>query len=380
MKYRKFGSLNWNVSVLGFGVMRLPVVDNDPARIDESEAIKMIRHAIDQGVNYLDTAYTYHDEQSEILVGKALGSGYRSKVKIATKLPSWLVDKPDDFDRFLDKQLVKLQTDHIDFYLLHALNSTYWPKLRDWDVLKWAEGAIADGRIRHLGFSFHDEFDLFKDIVDAYDGWSFCQIQYNFMDVEYQAGLKGLQYAADKGLAVVVMEPLRGGQLTTKVPPSVAELWQRARVHRTPADWALQWIWNHPQVSVLLSGMSTMQHVIENIASADRVDVVELTEEELILVDNVREEYRRLIPVPCTDCKYCLPCPNSVEIAEIFKHYNDANIYDNPRSPRFHYSELSDDQRADNCVECFECEEKCPQGIPVVDYLKKAHALLGEEH
>ncbi|CAB1082344.1 Aldo/keto reductase, 4Fe-4S-containing, TM1183 family [Olavius algarvensis Delta 1 endosymbiont] len=379
MKYRKFGNLDWDASVLGFGVMRMPVVDNDPARIDESEAIKMIRYAIDQGVNYIDTAYTYHGEQSEVLVGKALGNGYRSKVKIATKLPSWLVDKPDDFDRFLDKQLEKLQTDHIDFYLLHALNSNYWPKLRDWDVLKWAEDAIADGRIHHLGFSFHDEFDVFKDIVDAYDGWIFCQIQYNFMDVEYQAGLKGLQYAADKGLAVVVMEPLRGGQLTTRVPPSVADLWQSATVHRTPADWALQWIWNHPQVTVLLSGMSTMQHVIENTASADRVDVVALTEEELVLVGKVREEYRRLVPVPCTNCNYCLPCPNSVEIAEIFEHYNDANIYDNPRGPRFHYGDLSDDQRADSCVECFECEEKCPQGIPVVEYLKKAHALLGED-
>ena len=379
MKYRKFGALDWDASVLGFGAMRLPVVDNDPARVDEPEAIKMIHHAIDHGVNYIDTAYTYHENQSEIVVGKALGNGYREKVKLATKLPSWLVESAADFDRFLDEQLQKLQTDRIDFYLLHALNSTYWPKLKNLGVLNWAEGAIADGRIQHLGFSFHDEFDVFKEIVDAYDRWTFCQIQYNFMDVDYQAGIKGLEYAANKGLAVVIMEPLRGGQLTNKVPPSVAELWQRAALQRSPAEWALQWIWNHPQVSVVLSGMSTLQHVIENLACADRSGSFLLSEDELNLVEKVREEYRRLVPIPCTNCKYCLPCPNGVEIAEIFEHYNNAKIYDNLRAPRFHYRNLSSDSQADHCVECFECEEKCPQGVPIVEYLKKAHALLGEK-
>ncbi len=364
---------------MGFGAMRLPVIGNDPAQINEPEAIKMIRHAIDGGVNYIDTAYPYHEQQSEPLVGKALQNGYREKVKLATKLPPWMVESAADFDRFLDEQLEKLQTDQIDFYLLHALNSTYWPKLKDWGVLSWAEGALADGRIQHLGFSFHDEFDVFKEIVDGYDSWTFCQIQYNFMDVEYQAGLEGLRYAADKGLAVVIMEPLRGGQLTTKVPPSVAELWQSAAVHRTPAGWALQWIWNHPEVSVVLSGMSTMQQVDENLASADRSNVGQLSGRELQLVDQVREEYRRLVPVPCTNCKYCLPCPNGVEIAQIFEQYNNAKIYDNLRGPRFHYRNLSDDQHAGNCIECFECEEKCPQGIPIVEYLKKAHALLGEK-
>ena len=380
MKYRKFGRLDWDVSVLGFGAMRLPVIGNDPARIDEPEAMNMMHHAIDNGVNYIDTAFTYHGEQSERFVGKVLQNGYREKVKLATKMPSWLVESPDDFDRFLDLQLEKLQTDRIDFYLLHALNSTYWPRLRNWEVLNWAEGAIADGRIQHLGFSFHDEFDVFKDIVDAYDRWTFCQIQYNFMDIEYQAGIKGLQYASAKGLAVIIMEPLRGGQLTNTVPPSVTELWQSAAVRRTPVDWALQWIWNHPEVSVLLSGMSTMQHVTENLACADRSGTALLAEEELNLVDKIREEYRRLVPVPCTHCKYCLPCPNSVEIASIFEYYNDAMIYNNLRGPRFQYNDLANEQLADNCVECFECEEKCPQGISIVEFLKQAHALLGEKN
>jgi len=379
MKYRKFGRLEWEASVLGFGAMRLPIIENHSSRIDEPEAIKMIHHAIDAGVNYIDTAYTYHEQQGELLVGKALQKGYRQKVKLATKLPPWLVETPQDFDRLLGEQLKRLQTDHIDLYLLHALNSTRWQKLKDWDVLNWAEGAIADGRIEHLGFSFHDEFEVFKDILDSYDRWIFCQIQYNFMDVEYQAGLKGLQYAAGKGLAVVIMEPLRGGQLTNKVPPSVTELWQRARVHRSPADWALQWVWNQPEVSVVLSGMSSMQHVLENLDSADHSGAGMLSEEELNLVNETREEYRRRIPVPCTNCKYCLPCPNGVEISEIFEHYNDANIYDDPKASRFHYRNLSVDNQAENCVECFECEENCPQGIAVVEYLKKAHALLGEK-
>jgi hypothetical protein len=359
--------------------MRLPIIGKDASHVDEPKAIEMIRYAIDHGVNYIDTAYTYHEKHGEIVVGKALLNGYREKVKLATKLPSWLVENPDDFDRFLDEQLEKLQTDHIDFYLLHALNTTYWPRLRDWEVLNWAEGAIADGRIRYLGFSFHDEFEVFKDIVDAYDRWTFCQIQYNFMDIEYQAGTEGLQYAANKGLAVVIMEPLRGGQLAAKIPKSVAELWESAIVRRTPADWALQWIWNCSEVSVLLSGMSTMQHVIENLDNADRSRADILSEEELILIDKIREEYRRLAPVPCTNCKYCMPCPNGVEIAAILEYYNDAIIYDNPKASRFLYRNLSKDKQANNCVECFECEEKCPQGIPISEYLKEAHAWLDKK-
>jgi predicted aldo/keto reductase-like oxidoreductase len=379
MQYRKFGSLDYKVSVLGFGTMRLPIIGKDFSQVNEPEAVKMIRYAIDHGVNYIDTAYVYHEEQSENVVGKALQNGYRQKVKLATKLPSWLVETPDDFDRFLDEQLEKLQTDHIDFYLLHALNANHWPKYRDWKVLEWAEGAMSDGRMQYLGFSFHDDFDVFKDIVDAYDNWTFCQIQYNFMDIEYQAGTQGLQYAASKGLAVVIMEPLRGGQLTTKIPNTVAELWKTAPVNRTPADWALQWIWHQPEVSVVLSGMSNLQQVVENLESAERSAEGLLSKEELRLIDNVREEYRRLVPVPCTNCKYCMPCPNSVEIAAIFEYYNDAVIYDNPATPRFLYRNLATEKQADNCVECFECEEKCPQAISIPEQLKTAHAWLSKK-
>jgi hypothetical protein len=198
------------------------------------------------------------------------------------------------------------------------------------------------------------------------------------MDIEYQAGTEGLRYAADKGLAVVIMEPLRGGQLTAKVPPSIAELWDSAVAHRTPADWGLQWVWNHTETTIILSGMSTMQQVLENLASADHSGAGVLSETDLILIDKVREEFRRLAPIPCTQCKYCLPCPNGIEIADILRHYNDAMIYENPRAPRFLYRNLSKDKQADNCVECFECEEKCPQGIPITEHLKTAHDYLNK--
>ena len=223
MQYRKFGKLDWEVSALGFGVMRLPLTDGDPANIDEPEAIRMIRYAIDHGVNYLDTAYGYHSGQSERIVGRVLRDGYRERVKLATKLPAGLVESASDFNRFLSEQLERLQT-KIDFYLLHGLNGKSWPKVRDLGILDWAEGKMAQGKFEHLGFSFHDELDVFKEIVDAYDNWTLSQIYYNYMYVDYQAGRRGLEYAANKGLAVVVMGPLRGGQLAKKPPKQV---WRR---------------------------------------------------------------------------------------------------------------------------------------------------------
>ena len=322
----------------------------------------------------MDTAWPYHREQSEPFVGRVLQDGYRQKVKLATKLPCWLVKSADDFDRYLDAQLARLQTDVIDFYLLHSLDADGWGKVRDLGVLPWAERALADGRIGYLGFSFHDAFEVFKGIVDAYDGWTFCQIQYNYMDVEYQAGTRGLKYAADKGLAVVVMEPLRGGRLV-RPPDAVAALWASAPRPRTPADWALQWLWNQPEVSLVLSGMSTMQQVEENLASADRSGPGTLTADELALIDRVREAYRALSPVPCTDCKYCLPCPNGVDIPEILRIYNEAQMFDVPTARMF-YSWMDKEHRADQCIECGECEAKCPQHIAIPDWLKKAHELL----
>ena len=380
MQYRTFGRLDWKPSALGFGAMRLPTIDDDPAQIDEPEATRMVRYAIDHGVNYVDTAYPYHRETSEVFLGRALQDGYRERVKLATKMPCWKVEKPEDFDRFLDEQLAKLQTDHIDFYLLHSLNADTWAQVRDKGVLRWAEGALTDGRIGYLGFSFHDKYEVFQEIVDATDVWTFCQIQYNYMDVDYQAGTEGLQYAAGKGLAVVVMEPIRGGRLSKSVPPSIQALWDSAQVRRTPAEWALQWVWNHPEVSVVLSGMSTMGHVVENVESASRSGPGILTEQELALVSRVREAYEALCPIPCTDCQYCLPCPSGVNIPRVFDIYNDLMMYgDENRAHAFYNSFVKEEERADLCIECGECLDKCPQMIEIPEWLAKAHGILCQE-
>ena len=217
MQYRKFGSLDWGGSALGFGCMRLPVLNNDSGEIDEREATRMVRHAIDSGLNYIDTAYPYHRENSERFVGRVLQDGYREKVRLATKLPIWKVNEAEDFDHILDEQLSKLQTDHIDFYLLHGLGNERWSKVRDMGIREWLLKARESGRIRHIGFSFHDELPVFKEIVDSFEEWDFCQIQYNYIDIENQAGTEGLKYAAGRGMAVVVMEPLLGGRIVN--PP-----------------------------------------------------------------------------------------------------------------------------------------------------------------
>lgn len=378
MQYRTFGRLDWKPSALGFGAMRLPTIDDDPAKIDEAEATRMVHHAIDHGVNYVDTAYPYHQEASEPFLGRALQDGYRERIRLATKMPCWKIETAKDFDRYLNEQLDRLRTDHIDFYLLHGLSMKRWPKVRDLGVFRWAENTIADGRIHHLGFSFHDKLEVFKEIVDASDLWLFCQIQYNFMDVDYQAGTEGLRYAADKGLAVVVMEPLRGGRLTKRIPPAVEELWTSARRERTPGDLALQWVWNHPEVSLVLSGMSTMEQVEQNIASASESGPGTLTEEELDLIDRVRGKYSGLSAIPCSDCGYCVPCPSGVNIPGVFDIYNDAMMY-GVEGARGNYSWFDEQERANLCTECEECLEKCPQQIDIPDWLAKAHELLAQD-
>jgi predicted aldo/keto reductase-like oxidoreductase len=384
MQYRQFGQLDFQVSALGFGAMRLPTVDDE---VDEAEATKMLHYAIDHGVNYVDTAYPYHDGGSETFLGRALKGGYREKVKLATKLPSWEVESADDFDKYLDIQLERLQVDTVDLYLLHTLGKRHWPRLRDLGVLEWAEKAIADGRFRHLGFSFHDDYDTFKQIIDDYDSWAMCQIQYNYMDVENQAGTKGLQYAASKGLAVVIMEPILGGKLVNP-PEPIQAIWDGAAKKRAPADWALQWVWNQPEVSLVLSGMSAMQHVEENVASADVSSVGTLTADELALYDQVRAKYQELIAIPCTSCGYCMPCPQGVDIPGNFGSYNEGIMFNKPEASRGHYGWLKfayeeqgifdRDLRAAQCIQCGECEEKCPQSIPISEWMPVIHQALGK--
>ena len=381
MKYRKFGKLDWEASALGFGAMRLPIVGNDFGNINESEAIRMMHYAFDHGVNYVDSAYVYHKGNSEVVIGKALKDGYREKVKLATKLPIWMVNSPADFDRFLNEQLKRLQIDKIDFYLLHDLNKIRWPKLRDLGVLKWAEGAITDGRIGYFGFSFHDTYDVFQEIIDAYDNWTLCQIQYNYMDEELQAGKRGLEYAHKKGLAVVAMEPIRGGRLA-RTPETVARLWADAPVKRSPQEWALRWVWNHPEVTLALSGMSTMQQVIENVAYAEHSQPHNLTADEMALIGRVRDTYLSLNQISCTGCRYCSPCPSGVEILRVFEMYNEALIYNSVAEQRKIYRDPEKFRKeglADNCNKCEQCVEKCPQKLAIPELLEKAHAFLIEK-
>jgi hypothetical protein len=376
MEYRKFGETDVMVSALGFGCMRLPTL-GEYAEIDEDQATDMVRYAIDHGVNYVDTAYGYHGGNSERFVGRALKDGYREKVNLATKLPSWLVKEPADFDRLLNEQLEKLDVEHIDFYLLHSLNKKFWDTIYGFDVLEWAEGALADGRIGHLGFSFHDDYAVFKEIVDAYDNWTFCQIQYNLIDLYNQAGRAGLRYAASKGLAVVIMEPLLGGRLVDP-PEAIQTLWDSTEADRSPVDWALQWLWDQPEVSVVLSGMSEMGHVEENLASASRSGVGHLTPEERELAQQVRETYQTLCPVPCTACKYCMPCPNGVDIPKSFRIYNNGVMYNQLDKAREGYAKMAEEERASACIQCRQCEELCPQHIVISERMVEVEAVLGQ--
>jgi uncharacterized protein len=297
MEYRRFGPLEWDVSILGFGCARLPTRDGKMFSPDiaEEEATRMVRYAIDQGVNYLDTAYVYHDGNSERFLGRALQDGYRERVRLATKSPIWMIEQPADFDRYLDEQLARLQTGYVDFYLMHGLNTKTWQQVRDLGLLRRAEQAVADGKVRHLGFSFHDRCEVFQSIVDGYDNWTFCQFIFNYLDVEFEAGLAGLHYAADRGLAVVVMEPIKAGKLA-EPQPAVEALWAAAEHQRSQASWALQWVWDHPEVCVALSGMSTMDQVVENVACAKTASRRRLTAAEHALIGRVTEAYRSLPP------------------------------------------------------------------------------------
>jgi len=379
MHYRKFGKLDWKVSALGYGIMRMPLLDNKSSEIDEEESINMIRKGIDSGINYIDTAYPYHKGKSEALVAKALKDGYREKVKLATKLPSWLIEQHSDLDKYFNEQLQRLECDSIDFYLLHALNKKYWKKLREVDIFSWLEAKKKNGFIKHVGFSFHDELPLFKNIIDSYDKWDVCQIQYNFMDKDYQAGEEGLNYAASKGLGIIVMEPLKGGQLAFKFPDSVQKVWDKSDHFAGPVERAFSWLWDQEKISVVLSGMSAMEHVIDNVEIAARCSVNRLDDEDRKLYDEAANAYRALSPVPCTTCGYCMPCPFGVDIPRNFDLYNDAVMYGSFEQCREIYKDwFGAESHAEKCTECGDCLPKCPQKIDIPKELNKVQSKLGE--
>ncbi|PWR75824.1 aldo/keto reductase [Methanospirillum stamsii] len=385
MLYRKFPRCNHDISILGFGCMRLPLAGDrqDPGNVDEQTSIDMIRTAIDNGVNYLDTAYPYHNGESERVVGRALDGGYRKKVFLATKLPSWLITTREDMDRYLDEQLARLATDNIDFYLLHGLNGETWKNLLRLGVIEFLENAREDGRIRYPAFSFHDDLPVFREIVDAYE-WVFAQIQYNYMDELNQAGTEGLRFAHERGLGIVVMEPLRGGLLSGDVPVIHQHILD-APVRRTPSEWGLRWVWNHPEVTVVLSGMSSMEQVRENLASATQGLPNSLSPEELTVVEKMRDTFASRVKIPCTGCRYCMPCQNGVDIPECFNYYNQAYTYEAEEKAKGVYLWALSGAfsggipgYASCCIECGECEDKCPQGLSIREYLLDVAQYFGK--
>ena len=374
MLYRAIPKTGDELSILGFGCMRLPVTKD--GQIDEPRATRQLHDAIDRGVNYLDTAWPYHAGESENFLGRALADGYRDKVRIATKLPSWMIKCRADMDFYLNAQLEKLQTDHIDYYLVHALTGNLWDHLESLNVIEFLDKAKADGRIVNAGFSFHGMLEDFKRIVDGYL-WEFCQIQYNYLDEQNQAGTEGLEYAASRDLGVVIMEPLRGGNLgLPEPPPDVDAIWKTAAVNRTPVEWALRWVWNRPEVTVVLSGMNEEAHIEENLAIASQAHPNSLTEDELDLVVEASRKYKTLMKVGCTGCGYCMPCSSDVAIPVCFEVYNKMHMFGNVDEAKFMYAIRMSGMisgspgYASQCVQCGECLEKCPQQIEIPDFME----------
>lgn len=369
MNYRENQKNKDKLSILGFGCMRFPK--------SKEEAERQIIHAIEKGVNYFDTAYIYPN--SEATLGSVLAKGYRDRVKIATKMPPYLIKRYEDFDKIFNIELERLQTDHIDYYLMHMLTDAgIWNRLVNLGIHKWIEEKKQKGQIINLGFSYHGGRDEFRKIIDAYD-WDFCMIQYNYLDENNQAGKSGLEYAAAKGLPVMVMEPLRGGKLVTKLPKEVYDIFNKAKVKRSPAEWALRWVWNHPEVKVVLSGMNSVEMIDENIRVASQAEANSFTEEEFKLFVDVRNILSKKIKIPCTGCGYCLPCPQGVDIPTCFSCYNDREIEGKFKSNVNYLMQTSLKAKPHNaslCSKCGKCETHCPQNIKIRDELTKVSKAM----
>ncbi len=386
MQKRVFGNTGESLSLLGFGCMRLPLCGPGASDIDYPQATALLRRAIEGGVNYVDTAYSYHSSgghdqpgESEPFVGRALAGGWREKVNIATKLPTWLVKSKKEMHEVLDFQLRRLQTDRIDYYLAHTLKTSLWEPMKAAGMLEFLDEARKDGRIRHAGFSFHDRFEVFADIVRGYD-WEFAQIQYNYLDVDFQAGRRGAELAKSRGMGLIVMEPLRGGFLINHMPEDMRAVLAGARPEWSLADWGFRWLYNRPEVDLVLSGMAAMDQVEQNLAIA--ADPGTMSEADFAVAETVRAALEERMPIKCTGCGYCLPCPAGVSIPMVFNVYNDYFVMDAEpirERARFLYSlRMNDGERADGCLHCRECEEKCPQGLPVSEYMERAAELFAK--
>lgn len=374
MKYRIFPKTGDPISLLGLGTMRMP--SHGDGKLDHQESVRLIQRAIDLGVNYVDTAYMYHDGESEIVVGKALKEGYREKVFLADKMPVWLAKDEKEMKELFEEQFRRLNVEGIDFYLVHNITVPIWKRAKKYGLMNFLEEQQKKGRIRHVGFSFHDDVGFFEEVLKEYP-WDFCQIQLNYMDRDFQAGVKGLKMAKEMGIPTMVMEPLKGGKLTDRVPDSVKRLWEGAQVKRTPAEWALRWVADFPEVVTILSGVHTMEQLEENIKILSEAEPNTLTEKEKRVIERVAAEYNQLIEYACTGCKYCLPCPVKLDIPTVIDLLNQHRLYEGNEKVQQDYDLwFGQERRASACVSCGQCEEKCPQSLPIIQIMKKASAIF----
>ena len=375
MKYRNFGKLGIQGSAFGLGCMRFNGPASGDSIIDEQKAIGLIRRAIDGGVTYLDTAYVYLDRTSETVLGKALRDGYRDRVTVATKMPMEYVHNRAEMEALLAEELKKLQTDHIDFYLMHGINRQKWEYFKSIGAPEFFDDMKRAGRIRYKCFSFHGPYEEFEYIINDWD-WDMVQIQYNFMDVDNQAGTKGLELAGRLGIPVVIMEGLLGGRLA-KAPENVQALYDAFPVKRSPVEWAFRWLCNHPEVATVLSGCNEEAQIDDNLRIFDTVEPGIMTAEELKLMDDVRTAYLARTKIGCTGCRYCMPCPNGVDIPGTFAAWNNVSLYGvDPKQDWGFKQMLEKGATPDKCVACGACEAACPQHLGIIEGLKDAWRAL----
>lgn len=374
MNYRKDKYGN-NLSILGFGCMRF---QSKKGKIDLDIAEKQVLTAIENGVNYFDTAYIYPG--NEVALGEILArNNIRNKINIATKLPHYLIKTREDMDKLFNEELKRLQTDYIDYYLMHMLtDSATWNRMKKLGIVGWIEEKKKSGAIRQIGFSYHGNSDMFCELVDAYD-WDFCMIQYNYIDEHSQAGRKGLYHAHKKGIPVMIMEPLRGGRLANQLPEEAKKIFSEYKIKRSPVEWAFRWLWNQPEVTVVLSGMNTLEMVLDNIDTASDAKIGEFTQEDEEMIQSVVKAINSKMKVPCTGCGYCMPCPKNVDIPGTFSAYN--NRYTDGKfkalTDYFKCTTLrKNSTSASNCINCGKCETHCPQHIEIRKHLKDAQKEL----
>ncbi|MHA2244364.1 MAG: aldo/keto reductase [Candidatus Hodarchaeales archaeon] len=382
MNYRKLGNTGIKVSVLGFGCMRLPTLKPGKPAINREEAIKLIRKGIDSGINYIDTAYPYHDKESEIVVGLALKDGYREKVTLATKCPVGMPDftEPAHYDKYLNEQLEKLDVDYLDFYLFHGINGkVFREKVLGLNIIERAKIAKEEGRIKHIGFSFHDKPEVLKEIIDS-GHFELMLVQYNIVD---QVNEEMLAYAAENGLGVAIMGPVGGGRLAGSPLPESMQQWI-TKGRNNFLDLALRFVLSNPNVSVALSGMGSEEMLNENLKLVSKENHNQLNNEERERIKNIAAKFKELSDVVCTGCGYCMPCPNEVNIKQIFSFLINYQIYGHKEEMKNMYAQIGKlrwlpGKDATACIECEECLEKCPQNIPIIEQLKDSHQILGSD-